>query len=212
MWSLVKVWNFKFENKTTSVFNVPCYSCSLSLSDILSLKSIPSWAPVNGLWWGSVWRTVLDLMWWVFLVIYQFPPSRVRTPGTYWARHLIVGPCLVQRSLQGAFFQPSFLFLSESEISKYQRHSVGDLTKMLVLDINSMWRYFDYFTVSSQWKTFSEELCCSSLFRRSTSNLYRTLANYLLWVSTGSESAEKQEICWVLPSLGKILGKWGKVR
>ena len=154
MWSLVKVWNLKFENKTTSVFNVPCYSCSLSLSDILSLKSIPSWAPVNGLWWGSVWRTVLDLMWWVFLVIYQFPPSRVRAPGTYWARHLIVGPCLVQRSLQGAFFQPSFLFLSESEISKYQRHSVGDLTKMLVLDINSMWRYFDYFTVSSQWKTF----------------------------------------------------------
>ena len=122
------------------------------------------------------------------------------------------GTLLGARIFTGCFFQPSFLFLSESEISKYQRHSVGDLTKMLVLDINSMWRYFDYFTVSSQWKTFSEELCCSSLFRRSTSNLYRTLANYLLWVSTGSESAEKQEICWVLPSLGKILGKWGKVR
>ena len=165
MWSIVKI----MTNLTTgAMFNPP-----------------PSWDLVNGFMMRDhkniYEKPYWAVMWWVFLVIYQFPeyqpPSRIRTPGTYWELDIWlwnkVGCTLgakifseVQGECVAPYFSPSQwegllkvksvqLFLPFS-----RRHSIGDSLKCLssiyqfIMNDYDVLGFNHYFVVFSRWKWF----------------------------------------------------------
>ena len=163
-------------------------------------------------------EALYEELWWVFLVIYQFP-----TCPTSW--HILsqtldcgtprTGACC-KDLLSVTFLQPSFLFLSE-RISSKRNLCFGIFSKMFFwrfnFNINSIWMVptdvvslFD-FIVSSHWRTFRGALVFQP-FQEDNVKSVSDSGHHLLWVSTGSENVKKQEIWCVLLSLGQEIGKW----